>query len=131
MSPPCGRCLLRMAARNGAFVAESKAKKAQNEAVFRDANEQLAQFAVSNVDDARGVVPFLCECDRTDCTEVVLVTIPEYERVRADSRRSVMVRGHDNPEIEEVVEETDRFVVSEKFGLAAQVYEELDARSQS
>jgi len=54
---------------------------------------------------------------------------PEYERVRADSRRSVVATGHDNPAIERVVEETDRFVVTEKFGVAAEVYGELDPRS--
>jgi hypothetical protein len=108
----------------------SKHRQAENEAIFRGANERLEQYAASNVNNGLGrVLPFLCECDRTDCTKVVLVTRPEYERVRADSRRSVLVRGHDNPEIERVVEETDRYVVTEKFGVAAEVYGELDPRS--
>ena len=111
-------------------MTDSKGKQAENEALFRDANEHLEQFAASNVDDAGGrVVPFLCECDRLDCTQVVLVTIREYERVREGSRRSIMVNGHDNPELERVVEETDRYVVGEKFGEAAEVYGDLDPRS--
>ena len=107
----------------------SKQRQAENEAIFRGANERLERYAAANVDNGLGVLPFLCECDRTECTKVVLVTRPEYERVRADPRRSVMVLGHENPEIERVVEETDRYVVAEKFGVAAEVYGELDPRS--
>jgi len=108
----------------------STERRAENEAVFRGANERLEEYAVANVKDGLdGVLPFLCECDRTDCTQVVFVTYPEYESVRADSRRSVVATGHDNPAIERVVEETDRFVVTEKFGVAAEVYGELDPRS--
>jgi hypothetical protein len=108
----------------------SDVRRAENEAVFRGANERLEQYAVANVNDDVGrVLPFLCECDRIDCTQVLLVTLPEYERVRADSRRSVLAKGHDNPEIERVVEETDRFAVTEKFGAAAEAYSDLDPRT--
>jgi hypothetical protein len=108
----------------------SEHRQAENEAIFRGANERLEQYAAANVNNGLGrVLPFLCECDRTDCTKVVLVTRREYERVRADSRRSVLVRGHENPETERVVEATDRYVVTEKFGVAAEVYGELDPRS--
>ena len=105
-------------------------RRAENEAVFRGANERLEQYAVANVTDDEGrALPFLCECDRIDCTQVVLVTLPEYERVRADSHRSVLAKGHDNPELERVVEETDRFAVTEKFGAAAEAYGDLDPRT--
>ena len=108
----------------------SDVRRAENEAVFRGANERLEKYAVTNVNDDLGrVLPFLCECDRTDCTQVVLVTLSEYERVRANSRRSVLAKGHDNQEIERVVEETDRFAVTEKFGVAAEAYGDLDPRT--
>jgi hypothetical protein len=110
-------------------VEASKRKLAENEARFRDANEKLQAFAVKNASAADRAIPFLCECDRRDCTEVLLATLPEYERVRSDGRQSVMVKGHDNPETERVVGEGERFVVTWKFGVAAQVYEELDPRS--
>jgi hypothetical protein len=105
-------------------------KLAENEALFRDANEKLVQYATANVNDELGrLVPFLCECDRVDCTEVILVALPDYEQVRAHSRRSIQVKGHENDEIEDVVDESDRYVVTEKFGAAAEVYDELDPRS--
>lgn len=108
----------------------SDVRRAENEAVFRGANERLEQYAAANVTDDEGrVLPFLCECDRIDCTQVLLATLPEYERVRADSRRSVLVKGHDNPEIERVLEETERFAVTEKFGAAAEAYGDLDPRT--
>jgi hypothetical protein len=111
-------------------IVERQEKLAENEALFRGANEKLQQYATANVDDAlRRVVPFLCECDRVACTEVILVTLTEYERVRADSHRSILAKGHSNDEIENVVEESDGYVVTEKFGVAARVYDELDPRA--
>ena len=108
----------------------SDVRRAENEAVFRGANERLEGYAVANVNDDSGrVLPFLCECHRMSCTQVLLVTLPEYEKVRADSRHSVLAKGHDDPAIERVVAETDRFAVTEKFGAAAEAYGDLDPRT--
>lgn len=117
------------APRKGAVV-ERQEKLAENEALFRGANEKLERYAAANVNDALGrVIPFLCECDRGACTEVILVTLAEYEQVRADSHRSILAKDHSNAEIENVVEESDRYIVTEKFGVAARVYDELDPRT--
>ena len=58
-------------------------RKALNEGTFRDANERLERAAEGILDGADETpVPFLCDCPRMDCTEVVLLTLREYERVR-------------------------------------------------
>jgi hypothetical protein len=111
-------------------MTSSAERKALNEDTFRNANETLEQGAKTIVGpDAEMPVPFLCECPRLECTEVVLVTIPEYEAVRSDPRRGFAVAGHEDPAIENVVERTDRFLVTEKFGRAGEVFMETDERT--
>lgn len=112
-------------------VATSAERKALNQAKFREANERLEQGARELVDPADAEpVPFLCECPRPDCTEVVLVTFSEYEFVRADGRRGVEAPGHADESVARVVQRTDRFAVTEKFGAAADVAIETDPRNE-
>ncbi len=111
-------------------MATPEERKGLNEARFRQANERLeagAREIVGPDDDSP--VPFLCECPRMDCTHVVLLTLAEYEYVRGDGSRGMAVPGHQDETVERVVSETDRFVVTEKFGAADQVVEESDPRS--
>lgn len=110
-------------------MADPDARKALNENTFREANEQLERNATVNVGvDSDSPVPFLCECPRIECTAVVLVTLAEYEDVRSDPRRGLCATGHEDPKIEDVVAQTDRFVVTEKFGRAGDVFAETDGR---
>jgi hypothetical protein len=42
------------------------------------------------------------------------MTLEEYERVRSQRDRFAVVPGHENGEIERVVEEADRFLIVDK-----------------
>jgi hypothetical protein len=101
-----------------------------NEGAFGDANESLEHGAVEviGVDDGRRV-PFLCECPRMDCTQVVLLTLGEYEQVRSGSRQGLAALGHEDPEVENVIARNERFVMTEKFGRAGEIHAETDKRS--
>ena len=105
-------------------------RKGLNEATFREANERLeagARELIGADDDS--LVPFLCECPRMDCTQVVLLTLAEYEYVRSDGSRGMAVPGHQDETVERLVSQTDRFVVTEKFGPAGDVVVDSDPRS--
>jgi hypothetical protein len=52
----------------------------------------------------------------------------EYERIRSSSVRFPVALGHVYEEIEDVVEENDRFAVVQKKGKAAEVAAHLDPR---
>jgi hypothetical protein len=104
-------------------------RKALNEGVFRDANEKLGQNAREVLgDDDTSPVPFFCECPTEACKEIVLLSLEEYEAVRANPRGGLAAVGHDDPSIERLVRRTDRFVVTEKFGEAGDVHAEHDPR---
>lgn len=102
-------------------------KLATNEALLREANEAIERGLWPNDEDR--VVRFRCECARIGCNEAVELTIAEYEAVRANSRRFVVVDGHEQPEAEVVVERRHEYAVVEKVEWAAAVAEEQDPRS--
>ena len=104
-------------------------RKALNEATFRDANEKLGRAARQLLrDDDGSPVPFLCECPSRSCTEVVLLTLAEYEQVRSGAARGLEVPGHEDLSVERVVARHGRFVVTEKFGRAGEVFAAMSPR---
>lgn len=106
-------------------------RKALNEGTFRDANEKLERGARKILaGDEDSLVPFLCECPRQECTQVVLLTLAEYEEVRAAPRQGLAVVGHDDPSVERVIKEVDRYVLTEKFGEAGIIHADHDPRRE-
>jgi hypothetical protein len=72
--------------------------------------------------------PCLCECSETSCVEIVAFTNDEYERVRSRATVFVVVPGHERPEIENVVEANEGFMLVEKV-VAVEEIIEADPRS--
>jgi hypothetical protein len=99
----------------------------QNEALFREVNERIEDVGTALAPDD---VPmeFLCECDNPDCVEKVSATRAEYEAIRAVATHFVVLPGHEDPDIEHVVQQAERFLVVEKEGQAAHDAEESDPR---
>jgi hypothetical protein len=107
-------------------MIESERRRAANEATFRDANERLSDRARSlKVPD----VPFLCECEDTSCTAVVMLTLAEYEDVRAHPARFLVRPGHGREPGEHVVATGVRYGIVEKVGIGAAVARARNPRS--
>jgi 5-bromo-4-chloroindolyl phosphate hydrolysis protein len=101
---------------------------AQNEATSRDINEDLEEAHEGAPPDR--FLRMVCECGRDSCDRVIAITIPEYQRVRSDPRRFAVMGSHLIADMEDVVDETDRFVVVRKReGVPADVASEEDPRS--
>jgi hypothetical protein len=102
----------------------SAQRVARNNLIFRDANEKIGERAEA-LDITEQRVPFLCECTDAGCTDVLLLTIEEYSRVREYPTRSLNAPGHDRSagEWEQPVEDHGTYVVVEKVGLAAELVE--------
>jgi len=104
---------------------------AENEATFRDANEQIQLRARELNFDER--VPFICECGEPSCKEIIRLTLEEYEQARAEGTRFFVVPGHEvnaGPGVEIVVRSDDHLVI-EKDGVAGEVAERRDPRQQA
>lgn len=107
-------------------VDTSEERAARNEAVFRDANEQIARKR-GELEAVVGRTPFLCECDDERCTEVVRLTADEYELVRADGRQFLVAAGHRTLGVETDLG-GDGWLCVRKEGLAGRVATETDPR---
>jgi hypothetical protein len=103
-------------------------RRAGNEALFREVNERMEDLS-SDESEQDGLFGVVCECGRADCTELIEVTRAEYESVRSDPRRFIVVPGHEHTDTARVVERNSGFFVVEKLEDAAEIAIEHDPRS--
>lgn len=99
---------------------------ARTESLFREVNERIAESAERfEADEAE----FVCECDDPACTARVPQTLAAYEEVRENGATFLLRPGHENADVEQVVERGDDHVVVEKTEpLVASLVEKLDPR---
>jgi hypothetical protein len=99
---------------------------ARNEVAYRDVNEAIE---TGRTRAGRQSGAFVCECGQLGCNQLVELTLEDYEAVRAHPRRFFMLEGHDIPDVEDVIEHHDGWIVAEKHPAQATIAEENDPRS--
>jgi hypothetical protein len=104
------------------------ARLAANEARFREINERVERDLEPLADSRHERLPFVCECARPDCAATITLSLAEYERVRSDARRFVVLPGHELSDIEDVVQVTDRYAVVRKHPETWELVESADPR---
>lgn len=99
-------------------------RAARNQSLFRLVNERIEDVnGESGADDE--VRDYVCECLDTSCAERLPIPRDEYQRIRRNPAEFVLVPGHEQPEVEEVVDRNDRWVVVRKVGAGAKVATDL------
>jgi hypothetical protein len=100
----------------------------KNDAIYRDANERIKRAAEDY--DVSGPLPFICECADPECRSVVLLTMTEYEEIRAHPTHFLNLPEHTEGEEEnaETVRRARGYIVVEKIGQAGEVVNGLDPR---
>lgn len=101
-------------------------RAAKNESLFREVNERIEDLA-----SPASFSQFICECLDERCDERVSLTIEEYESIRSEGNRFFVLPGHTEPEIDEILESTDRYLIVRKRGAGEAVAEELDPRNRN
>jgi hypothetical protein len=103
---------------------------ARNNATFRDANEGIRGAAERY--RVNELVPFLCECADERCTELIRLSLTEYEAVRSHSTWFVVLRGHVGAKggTASIVSERNEYIVVEKQGPAAELTNEWRRRDR-
>jgi hypothetical protein len=105
-----------------------EARVAHNEALFREVNERVEELHDDQT--SAGMPEFVCECADGTCTERIAVPIEVYERVRSDSHLFLLRSGHEQPELEQVVERGDGLVIVRKdTPTTERIAEQTDPRS--
>ena len=97
-----------------------------NEAVFRKINEGIERGQWPGEEDAP--VGFRCECARLGCTDLLELTVREYEHVREDPRRFMVLPGHERLEAEVVIERRPGYLVVQKIDQAGETAMDTDPR---
>ena len=101
-------------------------KIARTEALFREVNERIAESAERFEATETN---FVCECADPRCTHRIEATLEQYERVREEGDRFLLVPGHADDRVEAVVHETnDHAVVEKRHPLARKLVLGLDPR---
>ena len=95
---------------------------ARNEELFQEVNRQIAKL--EETFGRRRTFAILCECGKKHCLDGVEVEPAVYQRVRSNPLLFFLVPGHDDPEVERVVERAERYLVVKKSGRAAEVVRE-------
>jgi len=111
-------------------MSEEQARRVGlNESIFRQVNEQIESLNRDLGTEDR-TMTVICECANGDCTERLAIPIFDYEKVRADPRRYIIVPGHALPEYESIVDSRAFYdVVEKRDGPAAELAEKTDPRS--
>lgn len=99
-------------------------RAARNESLFREVNQNIALLEERHGTTVSEPV-FLCECADAGCTEQLAVDADTFRRVRAQPRLFLLRPGHDDPQLERVVEARGDYVIVEKTGEAGRVAEEI------
>jgi len=112
---------------------ERNHRQGENEALFRRVNErieQLAEGAFDIGDEGARAWDFVCECYAKTCTDPIVLTIAEYEAIRAAGERFVVAPAaeHVDTSIENVVDMSSRYWVVEKTDEAAEAARADDPR---
>jgi hypothetical protein len=108
-------------------ISRDEKKRAENEATFREANEQIRAVERA-LNPPLERVPYVCECDDVRCRETIPLTAHEYEGIRRDGATFAIRPGH--PSDGSAVEEHESYVVVRKHGRGGDVARALDPRRE-
>ena len=108
------------------MASQREERQAQNEAMFREANQRAHAWDERHLD--REIELYFCECAKAGCREKVSLSDADYERVRSDPRRFVIVSGHEQPNVETVIEQHEDWAIVEKEPEVTEVVARRDRR---
>jgi hypothetical protein len=85
----------------------------RNEALLREVNVHIADLE-ERVNDPGELLPLFCECEQTGCMVPIEVDRATFEAVRENPLRFLVVSGHEQTDVESVIERHSGYLVVEK-----------------
>jgi hypothetical protein len=111
-------------------VEEGERRKAANETLFRAVNEQIERlqkpFALTDTEPLQ----IVCECDSLTCAQRITVPVDVYEQTRADAAHFFVCPGHEDDEVEEVIDTGGNYlIVRKRPGVPERIARDTDPRN--
>ena len=103
--------------------AERELRAAQNQMLFRSVNDRIKELGeniLASVDE----LDFACECENSECIEPIRMPVAQFAAIEGVENRFMVLRGHEVPEVEDVIAERDGFVIVSKRGAGAEFVQE-------
>jgi hypothetical protein len=113
---------------DGEVMDARRERVARNEAMYRAVNREIEHVSEELGERATDELTLLCECGQDDCSQTIELTVAEYDSSHAQRDRFVLAPGHEDEQLEHVVERNERYVVVDKFGEAESITEAEERR---
>jgi hypothetical protein len=97
------------------IVGDWRTEEATTQTVVRELNEWTEEERDIRSPPGRALDSFLCECGAAGCADLIQLTRAEYETVRSFATRFAVRLDHENPEVDYIVDENDRFATVQKL----------------
>src|SRR3954447_4989010 len=98
-------------------MSRSADRAAKNEELFRDVNRNIARLE-ERFGHTR-TLELICECEGVGCHDGLEIDSAAYADARSSPLRFVVLPGHEDLQIEQVVLRTPNYFMVEKVGEAA------------
>jgi hypothetical protein len=104
-------------------LEERQVRAAQNQLLFRAVNDRIKELG-ERILDSVSELDFACECADPNCVKTISMPVTEFAAIEEVENQFVILRGHELPEVEDVVAEHDGYVIVSKRGAAEEFVEE-------
>jgi hypothetical protein len=95
------------------MTSDQGARVRENEEAFASANEQIRASAERY--DFDRLVPFICECSKTTCTETIRLSVEDYREARDGGEAFILLPGHEDAQVERIVSRGNGYVLVKKL----------------
>jgi hypothetical protein len=111
-------------------VADRAERAARNQSLFREINERVRDLN-ERFDALTTLSDWICECASDVCFERIEMTARDYEHVRGEGHRFLVAPADEHVwrDVERIVERHPSYWIVEKIGMAGELAEESDPRS--
>jgi hypothetical protein len=107
---------------------DRQARIGLNEAVFREVNERINDLA-EHFQLENQPLDLVCECGDPSCVERITMSGEEYEELRREPTHFAVYPGHEQADVETVVDRRRGYdIVRKHEGAPAQIAEQTDPR---
>jgi hypothetical protein len=86
---------------NAAPLETRRSDAQRTQSLFREINDRVAELSANR---ASSPPRFICECLRVDCSATIALSLQEYAKVRSDPARFIVLAGHEDAQVQNVLE---------------------------